>query len=132
MKILLVEDDEVLGAYVRDWLGWLGHRVEWCLDARGALKKLLVFKADLAVVDWNLPDRSGTDLIRALRADQKTAALPIILTAASCDERWRKIQEEVPGLGLLGVLRKPAEVDDLARLLGRVPVPEVACADPSS
>lgn len=68
MRLLLIEDDAILGEGLRDFLRAEGHHVDWAvrlLDARALLNE----PYDALLVDWQLPDGSGLDLVRRLRRE---------------------------------------------------------------
>jgi len=80
MRILLIEDDYVLGAAIRDHVIADGHSVDWMQridDARAALGSV---GYELILLDLSLPDGSGLDLLRSLRA--RGDAVPVIITTA--------------------------------------------------
>ena len=111
MHLLLIEDDETLGEGLRDYLGGLGHRVHWCrrLSETGLLRDE---PFDAWLVDWQLPDGSGLDWLRAQRQrGRRTAAL--MLTARDL------LQDRVRGLdgGADDYLVKPFAPEELAARL---------------
>jgi two-component system OmpR family response regulator len=58
MRLLLIEDDELLGEGLRDFLSGEGHRVDWCRS----LHEATAYRGepyDALLVDWQLPDGSG-------------------------------------------------------------------------
>ncbi len=79
MRLLLIEDDDLLGEGLRDFLCAEGHLVDWARR----LEEALAFRGepyDAWLVDWQLPDGSGLDWLRGQRLhDQHTPAL--LLTA---------------------------------------------------
>lgn len=81
-KILLLEDDADTAKPVSDWLVSKRHLVEHCLTVSDAQNRLNVSHFDLLIIDWNLPDGSGIELLRELRSrGNHTPAL--VLTAKS-------------------------------------------------
>ena len=79
MRLLLLEDDTTLGEGLRDYLLSDGYRVDWCTTLAQA-RALVGEPYDAWLLDWNLPDGSGVDWLRSLRArGQMTPAL--VLTA---------------------------------------------------
>lgn len=67
MRLLLVEDDLTLGDAVREFLRSQGHVVDWVTtvaDSRAAFEE----KFDVILLDWRLPDGSGVEWLRRLRA----------------------------------------------------------------
>jgi two-component system, OmpR family, response regulator len=79
MRLLLLEDDALLGEGLRDYLAAEGHRVDWCRSLR-ELAAMQGEPFDALLVDWQLPDGSGLDWLRGRRrAGDTTPAL--MLTA---------------------------------------------------
>lgn len=79
MRLMLLEDDVLLGEGLRDFLAASGHVVDWCSTLR-ELQALHGEPFDALLVDWQLPDGSGLDWLRARRrAGDTTPAL--MLTA---------------------------------------------------
>ena len=67
MRLLLLEDDLTLGDGLRDFLVSDGHVVDWCTTLAQA--RLLIDEPyDAWLLDWNLPDGSGIELLASLRA----------------------------------------------------------------
>lgn len=79
MRLLLLEDDITLGEALRDYLRSDGHLVDWCPTLAQA-RALISEPYDAWLLDWNLPDGSGVDWLRSLRA--KGLKVPaVVLTA---------------------------------------------------
>jgi two-component system response regulator QseB len=108
MRILLVEDDELLGDGVREALERARHAVEWVRDGRHALAALGGSAFDLVVLDLGLPGMDGIDVLRSLRA-RGDAAPVLVLTARDAPA------QRVAGLdaGADDYLSKPFDVDEL-------------------
>src|SRR3954447_24390457 len=82
--ILLVEDDPVVRTFLADNLTADGHDVVVVDGVRDALRTLETQRQDLAVVDLTLPDGSGLELIRRIRAadgivSHLDPALPVVI-----------------------------------------------------
>lgn len=92
MKILLVEDEQLLRHHLCVRLGESGHVVDAAGDAEEALYKATEFHYELAIIDLGLPGMSGLDLIRNLR--ERGKKLPILILTARGS--W---QDKVEGLG---------------------------------
>jgi two-component system response regulator PhoP len=92
MKILVVEDENLLRHHLKVRLGEAGHVVNAVADAEEALYSAREFHHDLAIIDLGLPGMSGLDLIRQLR--NQGATLPILIITARGS--W---QDKVEGLG---------------------------------
>lgn len=110
--MLLVEDDELLGASLLRALAASGYDPLWARTASTALQELSSRPPALALVDLGLPDGDGIDLTRRLLAGQPT--LPIIILTARSEEA-----DVVVGLhaGAVDYVTKPFR---LAELLARV------------
>lgn len=113
MRILLIEDELVLGEAVATHLERLNHAVDWVqrLDDAGAVLRAVDY--GLVLLDLYLPDGSGLDLLRKLRKTEDTRPV-IILTARD------QISDRVEGLnaGADDYLVKPFDLDELvARIL---------------
>jgi two-component system KDP operon response regulator KdpE len=79
MRLLLLEDDQVLGDGLRDYLRTEGHVVDWCQRVGDAA--LLVNEPyDALLIDWQLPDGSGLDWLRRLR--QRGLTTPVLMLTA--------------------------------------------------
>lgn len=80
MRLLLLEDDPILGEGLRDFLIAEGHVVDWCRNLASARASLRGEPFDAWLLDWQLPDGSGRHWLGELRsAGQQTPAL--LLTA---------------------------------------------------
>ena len=112
MKILLVEDDRLLGDGIASGIVQSGLAVDWVLDGQQADTALATGNYDAVVLDLGLPTMSGMELLRRARASGK--ALPIlILTARDA------VEDRVAGLdaGADDYLIKPFDLSELqARL----------------
>ena len=91
MRLLVIEDDATLRESLATQLAANGFGVEQAADGREGLYFALEYPVDLAIVDLGLPEMSGLDIIKALRAEGKTYPI-LILTAR---DRW---QDKVDGL----------------------------------
>ena len=112
MKLLLVEDDALLGDGVRAGLKQAGFAVDWVQDGLAAKVALDSEEYDLLVLDLGLPKLSGMDLLKSVRA--KHASLPVLILTAR-----DTVADRVAGLnaGADDYLVKPFDLDELiARL----------------
>ncbi len=112
MRILLVEDDALLGDGLRAGLTLEGYGVDWARDGEAARLALLAEEYDACVLDLGLPRRDGLSVIKELRACGKRTPV-LILTARDTTA------DKVAGLdaGADDYLLKPFELEELrARL----------------
>ncbi|ADO74714.1 ATP-binding protein [Stigmatella aurantiaca] len=81
-RILLVDDNADLRTYVAGLLGRIFPHVETATNGQDALERVRVQPPDLVLADVMMPGLDGFGLVRALRADKDTRAIPIILLSA--------------------------------------------------
>lgn len=91
--ILLVEDEPGIQELVKFNLQQVGHTVVSALNAEQALTTIRDILPDLVLLDWMLPGMSGIELARKIRADSRTASVPIIMLTARGEE-----QDKIVGL----------------------------------
>ena len=92
LRVLLVEDDDLLGSAVRSGLEQAGYTVDWLRDGRLALNALSDDEPDLLVLDLMLPGEDGLSIARRLKAN---TSLPIIMLSARGEDTDRIIGLEV-------------------------------------
>jgi two-component system phosphate regulon response regulator PhoB len=85
-RILVVEDEPAIAELVAINLRHEGFEVSIAADAATAVQRTDERLPDLAILDWMLPGRSGLQLAREWRAQQRTKALPIIMLTARAEE----------------------------------------------
>lgn len=108
MRVLLVEDDKLLGDGVKKGLSQFGYTVDLFEDGESALQAALGEEFDVIVLDLGLPKMSGLSLLRELR-NQSNATPVLILTARdTIDDRVRGLDA-----GADDYLIKPFELDEL-------------------
>jgi len=94
-RILVVDDEPDLLELVRVNLDQAGLRVETAESGREALERLRRAPPDLLILDLMLPDVSGTEICRRVRAEPGLAQLPIIMLTAKADEMDRVVGLEL-------------------------------------
>ncbi|KRT55897.1 DNA-binding response regulator, OmpR family [endosymbiont of Ridgeia piscesae] len=112
MRLLLVEDDALLGDGLKTILSLEGHSVDWVKDGRAADANLAGTAYEAVVLDLNLPYRSGLQILEQLRR-QRNQVPVIIITARD------QIQDRVCALdnGADDYLVKPFDTDELCARL---------------
>ena len=108
MRILLVEDDPMVGAAIRKGLQQDGHTLDWVRDGAAAAAALATDTHDLMLLDLGLPGKPGLDVLAELR--RAGNALPVIICTAR-----DAVAERVRGLdlGADDYLIKPFAFDEL-------------------
>ncbi len=113
MRVLLVEDDAMIGASVRAGLRQDGFAIDWVSDGRAAETALAVgggqVPYDVVLLDLGLPKKDGLDVLRGLRAKGRDVPV-LIMTARDA------VADRVAGLdaGADDYLVKPFDLDELA------------------
>jgi DNA-binding response OmpR family regulator len=109
-KLLVIEDDFSLRDLLRVHLGALGHHVRVAADAAEAIHTIFDQMPDLVLLDINMPYLNGFELLEALRGDELTQAVPVIvLTARSDDDSYARAMH----LGAKRYITKPVQLDEL-------------------
>lgn len=112
MKILLIEDEESIGAAVRQGLEEAQYTVDWALDGDKGLDFAVTETYSLIILDIMLPKRDGWSICRALRSRRNTTPILMLTARDAVEDRVRGLDE-----GADDYLPKPF---DFAELLARV------------
>jgi two-component system OmpR family response regulator len=115
MRVLVIEDDRVLGEAVREHVAASGHGVDWMKRIDEAREALATIPYDLVLLDLNLPDGRGMDLLRELRRGGSKVPV-IVLTAMD------QIASRIEGLnnGADDYLVKPFDLSELSARVAAV------------
>lgn len=115
-KVMVIDDDRGIRSFLEKALEAKGMEAE--TSERGAigLQKLLTGAYDLALIDINMPEIAGPAICSALRNQQKTRDMPVVMVTAmfhSADQ----IEQAKKDYGATDILLKPFKVEDLYWLL---------------
>lgn len=112
MRILLVEDDRMLGDGLKSGLTQAGYAVDWLRDGESAVAALLTENFAAVVLDLGLPKRDGLSVLQWLRG-RRDATPVLILTARD------QLEDRVRGLdlGADDYVLKPFDLDEIAARL---------------
>jgi two-component system response regulator QseB len=112
MRLLIVEDDQLLGDGIQAGLTQEGYAVDWVEDGEAAETALLTNDYEMVILDLGLPKKSGLEVLKSMRAREEDTPV-IILTAQDT------IEDRVVGLdsGADDYLAKPF---DLVELCARI------------
>lgn len=102
--ILVADDEESLRLLIRTTLESSDTTILEASDGNSALEMARQEMPDLIVLDWMMPGRNGLEVARELRADPRTAGLPILMLTAMGQEKDRK---EGLAAGVQAFLVKP-------------------------
>jgi len=109
MRIILIEDDRMIGESVRTSLRQEGYAVDWVRNGQVAETVLASEQFDLALVDIGLPGKGGIELLQNLR--RRKSLMPVIIITARDG-----IEDRIAGLdaGADDYVVKPLDLDELA------------------
>lgn len=129
-RILVAEDNVTNQTIIRKLLESAGHTVLLASDGEEALDIYEVEHPELAILDFNMPERSGVEVVTAIRTMERTGTrLPVIILSASVTKESREKARQAGADEFVG---KPFEaasllqaIDRLARRAGREKQPRV-------
>lgn len=123
LNILVAEDNEVNQTVIRVLLKRVGHRVTICEDGEEALDLLSGHEVqfDLAILDMNMPNLSGMEVLKAYRFLETGARLPIIMLSANA---MSEAIEECLDSGADDYLTKPIDNRKLMSTIDKYALPE--------
>lgn len=115
MRVLLIEDDAVLGAAIHDQIQSDGHSVDWVRRLDRAGEALVAAAYDLVLLDLMLPDGLGIPFLRAMRGRGDVTPV-VILTALD------QVSDRISGLnaGADDYMVKPFDLAELSARIGSV------------
>lgn len=112
MRILLVEDDSLLGDGLRAGLRQLGFQVDWVRDGEAAERELRAQPYACAVLDLGLPRKDGLDVLCSIRRAGLTTPVLVLTARDTVPERIRGLNA-----GADDYVLKPVDLDELAARL---------------
>ena len=81
-RIILAEDDEIMGELIVDCLSRAGHAVGWLRNGHDALDAIRFRIPHLIILDQHMPRMSGGQVLRELRIRQNLAMIPVMMLTA--------------------------------------------------
>ncbi|QBJ78840.1 MULTISPECIES: chemotaxis response regulator CheY [Aquitalea] len=118
MRFLVVDDFSTMRRIVRNLLKELGFtNVDEAEDGQVALHKLKTQHFDFIVSDWNMPNMTGIELLKAVRADQQIKHLPFMMITA---EAKRENIIEAAMAGASGYIVKPFTAATLEEKMNKI------------
>jgi len=108
MRILLIEDDAMIGKAVCDGMARAGFAVDWVTDGSAAELSLSSGDHNLAILDLGLPNKDGMDILGALRS--RGNQMPVLIASAR-----DTVEDRIAGLGAGAddYVLKPFDLDEL-------------------
>jgi two-component system cell cycle response regulator DivK len=115
-QVLVVEDNEKNMKLFRDVLTATGFRTLEATTGEQAVELASEHAPDLVLMDIQLPDFDGTEALRRLRADERTASLPVLALTAQAMAGDR---ERFLAAGFDGYVSKPVNIADFVATVKR-------------
>lgn len=112
MRILLIEDDRLIGDGIRAGLGKLGFSVDWLMDGEQGMAALSGATYDAVVLDLSLPQRDGLDILRSWRCRGEDIPVLILTARDAVAQRVEGLQQ-----GADDYLCKPFALSEVAARL---------------
>ncbi len=118
MKILIVDDFSTMRRIIKNLLRDLGfNNTQEADDGNTALPMLQNGNFDFLVTDWNMPGMTGIDLLKAVRADEKLAPLPVLMVTA--ESKREQIIEAAQAV-VNGYIVKPFTAVTLKEMIDKI------------
>jgi CheY-like chemotaxis protein len=115
-SIVVVDDDESLVFMLKENLESIGYDVRTGYDGEAVMRLVEEKKPDLVLMDFNMPGWNGLQALDKLRANPKTAAVPVVFLTGEASEKL------LPGGGDARTLcfSKPIELDHLNEIIAQL------------
>lgn len=107
-KILLVDDESGFGQLMKSMLEAEGYKVSIAYDGKEAADQLFNDIPDLVICDIVMPNKSGLDLFKETRTNEKTSKVPFLFVSGYKDEEMLSTARKV---GVFTILNKPVDLD---------------------
>lgn len=115
-RVLVVEDNEKSMKLFRDVLRVTGYRTLEATTGAQAIELAAEHAPDLVLMDIRLPDIDGVEALSRLRADERTASIPVLALTAQAMQGDR---ERILAVGFDGYIAKPVNVVELVGVVRR-------------
>jgi CheY-like chemotaxis protein len=115
--VLVAEDNDLNFELISAVLEQDGHKIRWAQDGSKAVTEAAANPPDLLILDLHLPQLSGLDVLRRVRADPATIDMPVLVLTADAMAGTR---EEALGEGANDLLTKPFDLTTLRSTIARL------------
>ncbi len=118
MKILVVDDMVTMRRIVKNILKQVGFaNIDEAENGQEALQKLRADTFGFVVSDWNMPVMTGIEMLRAIRADDKLKAIPVLMVTAEAQQA--NLVEAIQA-GVSNYIVKPFTAETMQDKLGKI------------
>ncbi|OIO74923.1 MAG: hypothetical protein AUJ85_04430 [Elusimicrobia bacterium CG1_02_37_114] len=116
-NIIVADDEPFLVMVLKDSLEKVGHKVTAASTGAEAIKLIRKKLPDLIILDMTFPDMDGLQIVGALKVDEKTAKIPILMctgkdTVSDVDASFK--------LGVVGYIVKPFELERVRKKIDEI------------
>ena len=115
-RILVIEDESIVGQSIADGLIEAGYEAEFCTDGDAALARFAADRHDLVVTDVVMPNREGFDLLRQFKAMAPGVGV-VVISGGGRFLSGESLLELAERLGADATLCKPFRIAELVRLV---------------
>ena len=112
LKILVVDDKQVIHDFFDITLGYYGHHITVVRDPSEATEIVQQKEFDIAFLDMVMPEKNGVEVLKKLKAVRPH--LPVVMMSGYSIQEQK---DEAVHLGACGCLKKPFEVEDIKRII---------------
>ena len=118
MRVLVVDDFSTMRRIVKNTLRQIGFtQIEEAEDGQKAFDRLMSEKFDFVVSDWNMPNMTGIDLLRKVRAEPTLKHLPFLMVTA--EAKQENVVEAIKA-GVSNYIVKPFTVATLQEKIAKI------------
>jgi two-component system chemotaxis response regulator CheY len=118
LRILIVDDFSTMRRVIRNLLSELGYKsMREAEDGAQAIATLEQHEVDFVVLDWNMPNTPGIEVLRWVRSHERYGQLPVLMVTA---EATREQIVEAAGLGVNAYILKPFTAATLKKKLDHI------------
>jgi two-component system chemotaxis response regulator CheY len=117
LTVLAVDDSLAIRSLLRAILRTAGHQVVTAGDVRSGVRILESLRPDVILTDFNMPDLTGYDFVRRVRADERFTATPIFVVSSEEAVETRAL---MAAAGANGWIAKPVSPRDLLGVIEAV------------
>ncbi|WP_298363682.1 response regulator [uncultured Lutibacter sp.] len=123
MKVLAIDDQQLVLLPLQKRLESLGYEVKTESNAKDGMESFKSFQPDLVIVDINMPDVSGIDVVKFIRIEEKSSIPVMVLSGNTNDE----VITEGFELGINDYMKKPLSLNEIsARVKRLIGAPETS------
>ena len=115
--IFVVDDDPIIRILVSDYLEARGYQVSALESAKACIERLFCQRPDLLLIDMQMPEMNGAELLQVLRNTPEYSGLPVVILSAGSDVQ--NFTENNYRVKADDYLSKPFDVQTLADVLER-------------